>query len=64
MGGRDHTTVIHGIRATERRMAQDAEFLDKVADIMTEIRFQSKPHFYRHGFFDFVSVRRRSEGGE
>ena len=31
LGGRDHTTIIHGIRAVQKRIETDADFAEEVA---------------------------------
>lgn len=37
-GGRDHTTVLHGIRQTDKRIAADAEFAATVAKLLADCR--------------------------
>jgi chromosomal replication initiator protein len=38
VGGRDHSTVLYGIRQAEERCEQDAEYARDIADIAREIR--------------------------
>lgn len=40
-GNRDHTTIIHGIRAAERRIAGDEEIAAKVAEVRQKIVAQA-----------------------
>lgn len=36
-GGRDHTTVLHGIRQVEQRMSVDAEYQARITRAMAQI---------------------------
>lgn len=35
---RDHTTIIHGVRAVEKRRREDPEFAERLFDIVQDVR--------------------------
>ena len=39
MGGRDHTTIMHGVRACESRLQQDADFRETYQQVRKEAGF-------------------------
>lgn len=43
LGGRDHTTVIHGIRVTEVRIGRDSDFAERIARLQEEIAATPDP---------------------
>ena len=44
-GGRDHSTVLYSIRKVATRMGDDAEFRDRVEDVMSELRGDAESAF-------------------
>lgn len=46
IGHRDHTTVLHGIRATEKRLAEDEDFAHRMAVVRNWV--EGLPVFMRH----------------
>lgn len=44
LGGRDHTTVIHGRRAVQRRMAEDPELAARVRRLRRQLAPPEPPH--------------------
>lgn len=47
MGGKHHTTVMHGVRATEARLAQDARLQKEIEALRFDIRCKTATHALR-----------------